>query len=112
MSSLAEALSRPDGFVERFNRGLYFEAHEAAEEIWIERGRKKTDPVRGLVQLAVALAHAERGNLSGARRVLERATGLLKDSTELRLDAILKAAWLVVNGNEVTVPQLRPENVS
>ena len=112
MRSLTQALSCPDGFMERFNRGLYFEAHEAAEEIWIERGRKKADPVRGLVQLAVALAHAKRGNLSGARRVFERSARLLTNSAEMRLEATLEAALLVVRGEDAIVPPITPENVS
>lgn len=52
-----------------FNRDRdYFECHEVLEELWLERGR---DPLyKGLLQIAVGLFHARRGNLSGGRKML------------------------------------------
>ncbi|MGG6314555.1 DUF309 domain-containing protein [Paenibacillus macerans] len=52
-----------------FNRDRdYFECHEVLEELWLERDR---DPFyKGLLQVAVGLFHARRGNLSGGRKML------------------------------------------
>jgi predicted metal-dependent hydrolase len=58
-----------------FNRAHFFDAHEVLEDVWrpTRRGTKKRRHLQGLVQLAVALHHESRGNLVGARSVLDRA---------------------------------------
>ncbi len=76
-----------------FNRlivaGEYFEAHEAMEEVWIAEGRPAGDLWQGLTQLAVALAHADRGNRRGARRVFAKARDKLSEAE--RRDERIKA---------------------
>jgi uncharacterized protein len=56
-----------------FNQGSFFDAHEALENVW----RAAPDPqkkfLQGLIQVAVALHHHSKGNLVGARSLLERA---------------------------------------
>jgi hypothetical protein len=53
-----------------FEARLYFEVHEELEALW-NRARGTTRViVQGLLQIAVALHHAERGNVAGARRLL------------------------------------------
>lgn len=58
-----------------FNRARFFDAHEVLEDVW--RALPPTSATKkhlqGLVQLAVAFHHESRGNLRGARSVLERA---------------------------------------
>ena len=61
-----------------FNRGHFFEAHEALEDIWRALGRDLPSRrlrlhLQGLIQLAVAFHHHSTGNLVGARSVLARA---------------------------------------
>jgi len=58
-----------------FNRGHFFDAHEALEDVWrsVPRGQALRRHVQGMVQLAVAFHHASTGNYVGARSVLERA---------------------------------------
>jgi len=62
-----------------FNAGEYFAAHEVLEPLW----RRATGTERlfyhGLIQAAVALHHVRRGNLRGARRLVERALARLAD---------------------------------
>ena len=57
-------------FAERWDAGDFFMAHEVLEGLWI---RRRDDGLRGLIQLAVALHHIGRGNLRGARTMIERA---------------------------------------
>src|ERR1039457_4797961 len=65
--------------VDLFNRAHFFDAHEVLEDVW--RALPRDQPSRrhlrlhlqGLVQLAVAFHHESKGNLVGARSVLERA---------------------------------------
>jgi hypothetical protein len=55
--------------------GRPFEAHEVLEAVWkgpdVTTGER--DLWRGLAQLAVGLTHLRRGNLTGARALLNRA---------------------------------------
>jgi hypothetical protein len=55
-----------------FNRGHYFEAHEALEAAW----REETGPIRelyrGILQAAVVYLHISRGNYDGALKVYQR----------------------------------------
>jgi predicted metal-dependent hydrolase len=64
-------------FAECWNEGRFFDAHETLEPRWIatrDRG------LRGLIQLAAAFHHLQRGNLIGARTTLERAMVRLGDT--------------------------------
>jgi len=62
--------------IELFNAGKFFEAHEAWEEIWLgERGGEKAF-LQGLIQVAAAFHHQQRGNRKGMESLL--AAGLAK----------------------------------
>jgi len=55
-----------------FNRGEYFEAHEALEEAWnAERGPVR-DLYRGILQIGVTYLHITRLNYDGAIKVYGR----------------------------------------
>ncbi|MFW6061064.1 MAG: DUF309 domain-containing protein [Phycisphaeraceae bacterium] len=60
--------------VARFNAGEWFEAHEVWEALWhtLDDGERKQF-VQGLIQCAVALEHARRGNPRGALTMFDRA---------------------------------------
>jgi hypothetical protein len=55
-----------------FNRGEFFEAHEALEEIWRDEKSEIRDLYRGILQIAVAYLHITRGNYPGAVKVYGR----------------------------------------
>lgn len=49
------------GYVECFNRGLFYEAHEVLEELWlVSRGGPNDDFYKGLIQLAGAFVHLQK----------------------------------------------------
>lgn len=51
-------------FIRLFREGQYYESHECLEDYW----REHREPYyQGLIQLAVARHHAERGNFRGAK---------------------------------------------
>ena len=56
-----------------FNKGEYFEAHEALEDAW----RNESGPIRELyqaiLQSAVTYLHIQRGNYAGALKISARA---------------------------------------
>lgn len=62
--------------VEQFNRGEFFAAHETWEAIWLPASGPDKVFLQGIIQLAAAFHHGQRGNLPGAlslsRRALEK----------------------------------------
>lgn len=61
--------------IELFERGYYWEAHEAWESLWIAAGREGTvaELLRGLIQLAAAGVKIRQGRGTGARTLGARA---------------------------------------
>src|SRR5688572_5613425 len=53
--------------------GAYFEAHEELEDEWRDAPASERDFLQGLVHVAVAWLHAERGNRNGCERQLVKA---------------------------------------
>ena len=60
-----------------WNEGRFFEAHEVLEGLWM---RTRDRGQQGLIQLAAALYHAQRGNVKGARTMIDRALPRLRDA--------------------------------
>lgn len=49
------------GFFECFNRGLFYEAHDVLEELWlVDRRGPDGDFYKGLIQLAGAFVHMQK----------------------------------------------------
>jgi uncharacterized protein len=59
-------------------QGRPFSAHEIYEARWKAGPAAERDLWQGLAQLCVAITHAERGNRSGALRLIGRARGRLE----------------------------------
>jgi uncharacterized protein len=59
--------------LELIRQGAYFEAHEDLEDEWRDAELAERDFLQGLVHVAVAWLHAERGNRPGCERQLEKA---------------------------------------
>jgi predicted metal-dependent hydrolase len=63
-------------FADCWNAGRFFEAHEVLEGLWM---RTRDRGQQGLIQIAAALYHVQRGNLKGARTMIGRALPRLRD---------------------------------
>jgi uncharacterized protein len=61
-----------------FNEGLFWEAHEAWEAIWLVVAPPEKQFVQGLIQVAAAWHHLGRGNRRGALRLSGRALARLE----------------------------------
>ncbi len=74
--------------LELFNSGAWYEAHDAFEELWHEQVNPDRRLLQGILQIAVAHVHLERGNTRGATILLGEGIGRLKASlpTALGLD--------------------------
>ena len=59
--------------IDLFNEGRFFECHEAWEEVWKRSEGAEKLFYQGLIQAAVAILHAERGNLDGAASMYRKA---------------------------------------
>jgi len=57
------------GFFRCFNAQLYYEAHDVLEEVWLPiRGQAQARYYQGLIQMAGAFVHLQKGRLGpGAR---------------------------------------------
>ena len=63
--------------IDLFNQGRFFECHEAWEEVWKRADGEVKLFYQGLIQAAVAILHAQRGNLEGAQSLYEKASAKL-----------------------------------
>jgi|ERR1041384_4150779 predicted metal-dependent hydrolase len=90
-TAVAEIIARFQGqeldahylaFFECFNQGLYFEAHEVLEKIWLPR-RKEANGLfyKGLIQLAGALVHLQKNRLRPAAALFDLALANLRRYT-------------------------------
>ena len=62
------------GYFEYFNRGLYYEAHEVLEQLWLaQRGRPNGLFYKGLIQLAGAFVHLRKDRTGPAAALLKLA---------------------------------------
>ena len=63
--------------IELFNTGRFFDCHEVWEEVWKRSSGAEKLFYQGMIQAAVAILHAQRGNLEGARSLYEKASAKL-----------------------------------
>jgi predicted metal-dependent hydrolase len=65
-----------------FNREQFFEAHDVLEELWLARGDARNHAFyKGLIQLAGAFVHLQKGRLRPAASVLKLAATNLSQYT-------------------------------
>ncbi len=84
--------------------GRAFSAHEVLEAVWKTRPVGQRDEHwQGLAQLCVAVTHAQRGNLTGAVRLLRR--GAARVGEPLASWALAEADRMASGSSEV--PRLR-----
>jgi len=68
--------------IERFNSQRFWDAHEEWETIWLASHSELREFLQGLIQLAAAYHHLQRGTLSGAVRLFASARRRLLLSEE------------------------------
>lgn len=62
----------------QFNRGDYFVCHETFEELWLAENGEVRRFYQGVLQIAAALHHVQRGNERGALSLLRSGPELLR----------------------------------
>jgi uncharacterized protein len=63
--------------IELFNAGRFFDCHEVWEEVWKRASGAEKLFYQGMIQAAVAILHAQRGNQRGARSTWDKARAKL-----------------------------------
>lgn len=93
-------------------RGEYFDAHEELEDEWRAAPAEERDFLQGLVHVAVAWLHAERGNRNGCERQLAKAERRLAayrpSHRGVDVDAVLELvgqARRLVAGGSLALPR-------
>ena len=92
--------------------GAFFDAHEELEDEWRTAPAEERDFLQGLVHVAVAWLHAERGNRNGCERQLQKAERRLAGyrpshrgvDVEAALDGVAEAQRLVAGGSLALPP--------
>ena len=75
---MPEADPRFQHAVDLFNRHEWYAAHDVFEEIWHETSDPERRTLQGILQVAVAQLHLQRGNTRGATILFGEAMGRLK----------------------------------
>lgn len=70
-----------------FNNGEYFACHEVWEELWKRSAGERRAGIQGLIQVAAALLHAERGNRLGALSLYGKAIRNLEVARHDRIES-------------------------
>jgi uncharacterized protein len=82
--------------LEEFNTERFFEAHEAWEQVWLAAAGTEKRFLQGIIQIAAAFHHYQRGNRRGACSLLEaglrRLHDLPADQGGIALDRLCLAA--------------------
>jgi hypothetical protein len=88
------------GFFERFNRGEYYEAHDVLEQLWLaDRHGPNGAFYKGLIQLAGAFVHLQKGRLRPSSALFKLANANLAqysgahESLEISTVLVLIAKW-------------------
>ena len=72
MSEAAEKEALFQKGLMEYEKGDYFEAHEAWEDLWSDYNLSDRKFIQGLIQLAVSFVHLRNGNMNGARSLLKK----------------------------------------
>jgi uncharacterized protein len=105
---------------ELLDRGLAFNAHEVLEAAWKNGPETEKIMWQGLAQLAVGITHIQRGNITGACALLDRATAKLTPTADpapygVDTDGLVRhAAQLIADlrvGAEIAPDRLMPRLV-
>ena len=64
-----------------YEKGDYFEAHEAWEDLWSDYQLSDRKFIQGLIQLAVSFVHLGNGNMIGAKNLLKKCENKFSEYT-------------------------------
>jgi len=74
-----------------FNNHMWYEAHDAFEEIWNTVDGDERQVIQGILQVSVSQFHLSKGNLNGATILLGEGLGRIKTRTKINLGIDLES---------------------
>lgn len=106
------------GYFECFNQGLFYEAHDVLEELWLgQRDGPNYSYYKGLIQLAGAFVHLQKNRLRPSAALFKLArTNLAKYPTpyeglDLGAMSTLIESWLgALENSDFATNPLKPDN--
>ncbi len=107
------------GYFECFNQGLFYEAHDVLEELWLaDRQSPNHSFYKGLIQFAGAFVHLQKNRLRPSAALFKLARGNLQKYPALHESLDVGQAlgiiedWLArLESTNFTVNPLNPETV-
>ena len=72
MSNASEMRILFEKGLNEYEKGDYFEAHEAWEDLWSDYNFPDRKFIQGLIQLSGSFVHLSNGNMIGARNLLKK----------------------------------------
>jgi len=100
-----------------FDQGEWYAAHDVLEDLWHETSDPERRVLQGLIQIAVAQVHLQRGNVRGATILFGEGLGRLsrRSDPDLGLDLprlrerVSQRLQALQNGEDpdITLPPLR-----
>jgi predicted metal-dependent hydrolase len=94
--------------IELFNAGRFFDCHEIWEELWRRESGAEKLFYQGMIQAAVAILHAQRGNPRGARSTWHKARVKLESLPEEHMGIALGELREAVDVFVASAPVGRP----
>jgi len=105
--------------VDLFNAAAWYPCHDGFEALWHETDGPMRAVLQGILQIAVAHIHLERGNLHGATVLIGEGLGRLSDAGDralgldlgllrLRTAARLAALQAGQEATDLAIPRLEP----
>ena len=67
-----------------YEKGDYFEAHEAWEDLWSDYNFPDRKFIQGLIQLSVSFVHLGNGNMVGAKSLLKKCQDKFSDFSDVQ----------------------------
>ena len=95
---MPEADPRFQQAIELFNSQQWYDAHDVFEELWHETGEPERRSLQGILQVAVAQLHLQRGNRRGATILFGEALGRLRRPGTPDLGLDLDSLCAVIQG--------------
>lgn len=95
-----------------FNNAKWYEAHDLFEELWHENDGLQRITLQGILQIAVAQVHLERGNLNGATILYGEGLGRLKKKGIPHLGLDIKRLCELVEIRLKLLQQEKDPNIS
>jgi hypothetical protein len=100
------------GFFDCFNQQLFFEAHEVLEELWLKERRQPNDLFyRGLIQLAGAFVHLQKGRPQSAVSLLQRARVNLAQYGPIHVSLDVSKVLALIDGWAADLQAPRPSAI-